>query len=61
MTEKPAEKSAPKRGEQTDEMPDNPNPGDYEVMEEHEVTFSVSESSEDELEIMRRFMPQKEE
>ena len=60
-TEKPAEKSAPKRGEQTDETPDNPNPGDYEVMEEHEVTFSVSESSEDELEIMRRFMPQKEE
>ena len=60
-TEKPAEKSAPKRGEQTDEAPDNPNPGDYEVMEEHEVTFGVSESSEDELEIMRRFMPQKEE
>lgn len=60
-TEKPAEKSAPKRGEQTDETPDNPNPGDYEVMEEHEVTFGVSESSEDELEIMRRFMPQKEE
>ena len=59
--EEPAEKSAPKRGEQTDETPDNPNPGDYEVMEEHEVTFSVSESSEDELEIMRRFMPQKEE
>lgn len=59
--EKPAEKSAPKRGEQTDEAPDNPNPGDYEVMEEHEVTFGVSESSEDELEIMRRFMPQKEE
>ena len=59
--EKPAEKSAPKRGEQTDEMPDNPNPGDYEVMEEHEVTFSVSESSEDELEIMRRFMPKQEE
>ena len=59
--EKPAEKSAPKRGEQTDETPDNPNPGDYEVMEEHEVTFGVSESSEDELEIMRRFMPQKEE
>ncbi|MBO5983497.1 MAG: twin-arginine translocase subunit TatC [Rikenellaceae bacterium] len=60
-TEKPAEKSAPKRGEQTDEAPDNPNPGDYEVMEEHEVTFGVSESSEEELEIMRRFMPQKEE
>lgn len=60
-TEKPAEKSAPKRGEQTDETPDNPNPGDYEVMEEHEVTFSVSESSEDELEIMRRFMPKQEE
>lgn len=60
-TEKPAEKSTPKRGEQTDETPDNPNPGDYEVMEEHEVTFGVSESSEDELEIMRRFMPQKEE
>lgn len=60
-TEKPAEKSAPKRGEQTDETPDNPNPGDYEVMEEHEVTFGVSESSEEELEIMRRFMPQKEE
>ena len=59
--EEPAEKSAPKRGEQTDEAPDNPNPGDYEVMEEHEVTFGVSESSEDELEIMRRFMPQKEE
>ena len=59
--EEPAEKSAPKRGEQTDETPDNPNPGDYEVMEEHEVTFGVSESSEDELEIMRRFMPQKEE
>ena len=60
-TEKPAEKSAPKRGEQTDEAPDNPNPGDYEVMEEHEVTFGVSESSEDELEIMRRFMPKQEE
>ena len=60
-TEKPAEKSAPKRGEQTDETPDNPNPGDYEVMEEHEVTFGVSESSEDELEIMRRFMPKQEE
>ena len=59
--EKPAEKSAPKRGEQTDEAPDNPNPGDYEVMEEHEVTFGVSESSEDELEIMRRFMPKQEE
>ncbi len=59
--EEPAEKSAPKRGEQTDETPDNPNPGDYEVMEEHEVTFGVSESSEDELEIMLRFMPQKEE
>ena len=59
--EEPAEKSAPKRGEQTDETPDNPHPGDYEVMEEHEVTFGVSESSEDELEIMRRFMPQKEE
>ena len=52
----PAEKSAPKSGEQTDEAPDNPNPGDYSVMEEHEVTFGVSESSEDELEIMRRFM-----
>lgn len=60
-TEKPAEKSAPKRGEQTDEAPDNPNPGDYEVMEEHEVTFGVSESSEEELEIMRRFMPKNEE
>ena len=54
--EKPAEKSAPKSGEQTDEAPDNPNPGDYSVTEEHEVTFGVSESSEDELEIMRRFM-----
>lgn len=60
-TEKPAEKSTPKRGEQTDEAPDNPNPGDYEVMEEHEVTFGVSESSEEELEIMRRFMPKNEE
>ena len=55
-SEAPAEKSAPKSGEQTDEAPDNPNPGDYSVMEEHEVTFGVSESSEDELEIMRRFM-----
>ena len=55
------EKSAPKRGEQTDEAPDNPNPGDYSIMEEHEVTYSVSESSDDELEIMRRFMPKQEE
>ena len=54
--EKPAEKSAPKSGEQTDEAPDNPNPGDYSVTEEHEVTFGVRSSSEDELEIMRRFM-----
>ena len=54
--ETPAEQSAPKSGEQTDEAPDNPNPGDYSVNEEHEVTFGVSESSEDELEIMRRFM-----
>ena len=54
--ETPAEQSARKSGEQTDEAPDNPNPGDYSVTEEHEVTFGVSESSEDELEIMRRFM-----
>ena len=58
---KAVEKSAPKRGEQTDEAPDNPNPGDYSIMEEHEVTYSVSESSDDELEIMRRFMPKQEE
>ena len=55
-TEEPAEQTARKSGEQTDEAPDNPNPGDYSVTEEHEVTFGVSESSEDELEIMRRFM-----
>ena len=60
-TEKPAEQSAPKSGEQTDETPDNPNPGDYSILEEHEVTYGVSESSEDELEIMRRFMPKQEE
>ena len=54
--ETPAEQTARKSGEQTDEAPDNPNPGDYSVTEEHEVTFGVSESSEDELEIMRRFM-----
>ena len=54
--EAPAEQTARKSGEQTDEAPDNPNPGDYSVMDEHEVTFGVSESSEDELEIMRRFM-----
>ena len=59
--EKPAEQSAPKSGEQTDEAPDNPNPGDYSILEEHEVTYGVSESSEDELEIMRRFMPKQEE
>lgn len=52
--EKP--KQPAKAGEQTDEMPDNPNPGDYEVMEEHEMSFTVGESSEEELEIMRRFM-----
>ena len=54
--EAPAEQTARKSGEQTDEAPDNPTPGDYSVMDEHEVTFGVSESSEDELEIMRRFM-----
>lgn len=57
--EKPQEekpKQPAKAGEQTDEMPDNPNPGDYEVMEEHEMSFTVGESSEEELEIMRRFM-----
>ncbi|MBR3887080.1 MAG: twin-arginine translocase subunit TatC [Alistipes sp.] len=59
--EKVAEKSAPKRGEQTDEMPDNPNPGDYDVMDEHEVSFGVSESTDEELEIMRRFMPKSDE
>ncbi|MBO5893269.1 MAG: twin-arginine translocase subunit TatC [Alistipes sp.] len=59
--EKPAEQSAPKSGEQTDEAPDNPNPGDYSILEEHEVTYGVSESSEEELEIMRRFMPKQEE
>ncbi len=58
--ETPAEQSAPKSGEQTDEAPDNPNPGDYLVTEEHEVTFGVSESSEEELEIMRRFMKKEE-
>lgn len=52
--EKP--KQPAKAGEQTDEMPDNPNPGDYEVMEEHEMSFTVGQSSEEELEIMRRFM-----
>ena len=56
-----AEQSAPKSGEQTDENPDNPNPGDYLVEEEHEMSFSVSESSDEELEIMRRFMPKAEE
>ena len=56
-----AEQSAPKSGEQTDENPDNPNPGDYLVEEEHEVSFGVSESSDEELEIMRRFMPKAEE
>ena len=56
-----AKKSAPKRGEQTDEMPDNPNPGDYDVMDEHEVSFGVSESTDEELEIMRRFMPKSDE
>ena len=55
-SEAPAEQTTRKSGEQTDEAPDNPNPGDYSVMDEHEVTFGVSESSEDELEIMRRFM-----
>ena len=59
--EKVAEKSAPKRGEQTDEMPDNPNPGDYDVMDEHEVSFGVCESTDEELEIMRRFMPKSDE
>lgn len=59
--EKVTEKSAPKRGEQTDEMPDNPNPGDYDVMDEHEVSFGVSESTDEELEIMRRFMPKSDE
>ena len=59
--EKVAEKSAPKPGEQTDEMPDNPNPGDYDVMDEHEVSFGVSESTDEELEIMRRFMPKSDE
>jgi hypothetical protein len=59
--EQRAEQSAPKSGEQTDEAPDNPNPGDYSILEEHEVTYSVSESSDDELEIMRRFMPKQEE
>ena len=59
--EQRAEQSAPKSGEQTDEAPDNPNPGDYSILEEHEVTYGVSESSDDELEIMRRFMPKQEE
>lgn len=55
--DEPAEPKQPaKAGEQTDEAPNNPNPGDYEVMDEHEVTFGVSESTEEELEIMRRFM-----
>ena len=56
-----AEQSAPKSGEQTDDNPDNPNPGDYLVEEEHEMSFGVSESSDEELEIMRRFMPKAEE
>lgn len=56
-----AEQSAPKSGEQTDENPDNPNPGDYLVEEEHEISFGVSESSDEELKIMRRFMPKAEE
>lgn len=56
-----AEQSAPKNGEQTDENPDNPNPGDYLVEEEHEMSFGVSESTDEELEIMRRFMPNAEE
>ena len=56
-----AEQSAPKSGEQTDENPDNPNPGDYLVEEEHEMSFGVSESTDEELEIMRRFMPKGEE
>lgn len=56
-----AEQSAPKSGEQTDENPDNPNPGDYLIEEEHEMSFGVSESSDEELEIMRRFMPKAEE
>ncbi len=60
-SEAKAEKSAPKSGEQTDENPDNPNPGDYLVEEEHEVSFGVSESTDEELEIMRRFMPKSEE
>ena len=60
-SEAKAEKSAPKSGEQTDENPDNPNPGDYLVEEEHEVNFGVSESTDEELEIMRRFMPKSEE
>lgn len=55
--DEPAEPKQPaKAGEQTDEAPNNPNPGDYEVMDEHEVTYGVSESTEEELEIMRRFM-----
>lgn len=60
-SETKAEKSAPKSGEQTDENPDNPNPGDYLVEEEHEMSFGVSESTDEELEIMRRFMPKSEE
>lgn len=60
-SEEKAEKSAPKSGEQTDENPDNPNPGDYLVEEEHEMSFGVSESTDEELEIMRRFMPKSEE
>lgn len=60
-SEAKAEKSAPKSGEQTDENPDNPNPGDYLVEEEHEMSFGVSESTDEELEIMRRFMPKSEE
>ena len=59
--EQRAEQSAPKSGEQTDEARDNPNPGDYSILDEHEVTYGVSESSDDELEIMRRFMPKQEE
>lgn len=59
--EQPAQSTEPKSGEQTDEKPNNPNPGDYLVEEEHEVNFGVSESTDEELEIMRRFMPKTEE
>ena len=59
--EQRAEQSAPKSGEQTDEAPDNPNPGDYSILDEHEITYGVSESSDEELEIMRRFMPKQDE